>query len=73
MRNIFKDIKNYYAEKRKKDHLARINVLIQVCEHNGSLWLTFNGNKVCPMTYFNDSPIDVLTKIRAIKMLEYEE
>lgn len=38
--------------------------LIQVKEYNRELWLTYNGHLVCPMVMFQETPIEVICKIR---------
>lgn len=38
--------------------------LFQLCEHSGSLWLTYCGSLVCPCSLFSLSPVDALSEMR---------
>lgn len=56
-------------EERERKLKKRISVdaerRIQLCEHRGELWLTFDDTKICPCGMFNDEPIHALMRVRA--------
>lgn len=57
-------------QKQKQNEFKELQVkedaenLIQVKEYNRELWLTYNGHLVCPMVMFQETPIEVVCKIR---------
>lgn len=44
----------------------RSKCLFQIEENDGSLWLTFDGNLICPTTMLNGDALSVLKEIRQL-------
>lgn len=62
-------LKRMLAKRReeRKDEIQRMaGELFQVAESDGKLWLTFNGNLVCPCGMLNVSPVDAVEKMREL-------
>ena len=63
-------IKSNYRKKRRKQtrsyFSSHANYLFQVQEYSGNLWLTYNGNLVCPMAMFVKDPIEALEAMRKL-------
>ena len=62
-----------YRKKKKDTFIEQVNDEVQIREKDGAIWLRFNGKNVCPMSYFNGSPVDVIVKIRALQISEHEK
>ena len=63
---ITKNIKRRMAEKRLTRITDNANVLFQVREHDGALWLTYADNLVLPCSMLNIAPIDALSQMRSL-------
>ena len=64
-----KIIKRLLAKRRADRHGEIVHMaceLFQIAEYCGQLWLTYNGNKVCPCIMLNDSPVEAVTKMREL-------
>lgn len=70
--NFINRIIRKYKERKKASYVNQVNSEIQICEKRGQLWLKYAGEHICPMSYFIEPPIDVLTKIRALNIFEHE-
>lgn len=53
-------------EQRKKEALEAANNLYQVCEFENELWLTYNGNLVCPCSMLKDDAVEAVRKMREL-------
>ena len=75
--DILKKFKEWQRKRHKRDIEEYANNAFQICEHNGSLWFTHAGQVICPMSMFNDTPTDVVIKIRAMYItnqnMKYDE
>lgn len=46
--NIFERINERLRRRKEREAVRRADYIFQVQEHDGELWLTFNGCMVCP-------------------------
>lgn len=53
------------STKEERIRLAARDIF-QVKEFEGKLWLTYNGNLICPCDMFKAEPMDNLNEIRAL-------
>ena len=65
MTNLIQRWKEHQRVKREKELKERAEELFQLCEHEGEMWMTYNGYLVLPTRYINGDPIQVLRQIRA--------
>lgn len=72
IKGVFDAIKKNIKDKNKRLATSRANEVVQICEHEGSLWFRYNGKPLFPMAYFNEKPIDVIREIRKIHLAEQE-
>jgi hypothetical protein len=62
-------IEKYFGqtEEEKKAEVAETAAsLYQVCEFRGELWLTYNGDLVCPSSMLKDDVVKAVEKIRLL-------
>lgn len=51
----------------RKDEIERMACdIFQVAESDGQLWLTFNGNLVCPCDMLTTDPVQAVAKMREL-------
>lgn len=65
--NIVSYIRDLQDRKKKKQQARDEEVvreLFQVCEHNGEIWLTYDGQPVIPESMLTESAIEVVKKLR---------
>lgn len=62
----FSDYKAKNREYKKKMLAEKSNEMYQVKEFEGKLWLTFNGQYVCPCEMLNGEPIELLNNMRKL-------
>lgn len=79
--NIFKRIAEWYRNQKeedikkqneieKKSIIEKSDELFQIREFLGELWLTYNGNCVCPMSMFKSDTLYALKEMRNL-YIEY--
>lgn len=71
--NFIKDIKANNQERKCKELVERVNIIFQVQEHRGELWLTFNGNPIIPASFLKYDILETLGKIREFFINELKE
>ena len=52
-----------YRQKRTR---SEADEAFQVKEHDGGLWLTFNGGLVCPFSMIKQEPVEALKAMREL-------
>ena len=57
-------IKKWLFARPKEECVKEANAIYQVREYEGEIWLTFNGEIVCPMGMFKEETIAALEMIR---------
>ena len=55
-----KDLFGISVEQRERQAIE----IFQICEYENSIWLTYNGAIICPMSMFDREPIEALIEIR---------
>ena len=55
-------LKDTESKRKQLEELA--NDLYQICEHDSALWLTFNGNLVCPCSFLNEDAVVAVNTMR---------
>ena len=65
MTNLIKRWKEYLKTKREKELEERAEELYQMKEHEGEMWITFDGELIMPTRFIDGDPIQVLRQIRA--------
>ena len=64
---ILKRWKESCAEHGKELAEETARELYQITEHDGQIWLTYNGNRICPMAMFEEKDaVCVLLNLRNI-------
>ena len=56
-------------EEKEKEVREDANTFYQVKEYNGEIWLTYDGNLICPVSMLKEGPVESLNKIRAYYMV----
>ena len=64
MRNIFKSVRSKLTAIHERNIRERAEMLYQVSEHNGELWLTYNGVPVVPSHMLTNDILDTLRTLR---------
>ena len=66
IREIFDAESRHQREQEKKlvENTERAADLYQIREYESQLWLTFNGNLICPCSMLNDEPVVALNVMR---------
>lgn len=52
------------AENKKKQAEENAKDLYQICEHDNALWITYNGNLVCPCSFLKDDAVVAVNTMR---------
>jgi hypothetical protein len=64
MTNLIQRWKEHQKVKREKELKERAEELFQLCEHEGEMWLTYDGYIVLPTRYINIDPILLVRQMR---------
>jgi hypothetical protein len=64
MTNLIQRWKEHLKAKREKELEERAEELFQLCEHEGEMWLTYDGYLVLPTRYINIDPILLVRQMR---------
>lgn len=64
MANLIQRLKEHLKAKREKELKERAEELFQLCEHEGEMWLTYDGYLVLPTRYINLDPILLVRLMR---------
>lgn len=70
--NIYKRYRLYILNKKCRQLRHDSFFLFQITEYQNELWITFNGNLVCPCSMLNMEPVDALTKMRELYIKRHE-
>lgn len=69
--NIVSFIRDLQDRKKKKQQARQqahdeevVRELFQICEHNGEIWFTYDGQPVIPESMLTESAIEVVKKLR---------
>lgn len=65
MTNLIQRWKEHLKAKREKELKERADELYQMKEHEGEMWITFDGELIMPTRFIDGDPIQVLRQIRA--------
>ena len=57
---------NRFKENKHEAIKERANEIFQLCEYDGEMWLTFNGNLILPTSCLKDDPLATLAHIREL-------
>ena len=60
--SLFDKYKERRSERFRLEMEERANDLFQLTEHEGEIWLTYNGSLVCPCQMLKDAPVDASRK-----------
>ena len=63
---IFEKFKEDQAQKCHLENQETASVMFQITEHDGEIWITFNGNLVCPSSMLNLEPVEAIRKMREL-------
>lgn len=64
-----KKILKYFSEKRARKNEEIANDLFQVKEYSSEIWLTYNGNLVCPASMLKDDIVMALGMMRSLYIM----
>lgn len=64
MTNLIQRWKEHQKVKREKELKERAEELFQLCEHDGEMWMTYDGCLVLPTRYINCDPILLVRQMR---------
>lgn len=64
MAKLIQRLKEYLKAKKKEELKERAEELFQLCEHEGEMWMTYNGYLVLPTRYINIDPILLVRQMR---------
>lgn len=62
--SFFSGLYNRHKEKQQARDEEVVRELFQVCEHNGEIWLTFEGSPVIPESMLTQSAIETVHQLR---------
>ena len=60
-------LERYRSNKKVSDHeevVKHSNNLYQLKENGGNIWITYDGNLVCPSEMLNVQPVEAVQKMR---------
>lgn len=63
---IFEKFKEDQAQKCHLENQETAAVMFQITEYDGEIWITFNGNLVCPSSMLNLEPVEAIRKMREL-------
>lgn len=68
--NIFKELKRKYKLRRERFRNKYVSEcaqrIYQITEYNGEIWLTFNNQKVLPLSFLKNDDVTVLIQLREL-------
>lgn len=56
--------------KKRLEMELKAEVLFQLKEHGGQIWLTFNGSRVCPCEMLREPPVEAVRLMRELYVNE---
>ena len=62
--NIFEHINKRLRRRKEREAVRRADYIFQVQEHDGELWLTFNGCMVCPERMLSMDIVEAVAVLR---------
>ena len=62
--NWLKEYRQKKAERKEREVRQRAESLYQICEHDNALWLTYNGNLVCPCSFLKEDAVVAVNTMR---------
>ena len=76
--SFFSELKENNRKRKENEKrmraIALANDLFQVCEYKNAIWLTYDGELICPCSMFNDSlflPGALLQQMRDLYVERY--
>lgn len=70
IKEYVKKWKNRRAMKKRLQREWKAEELFQLKEYNGKIWLTFNGNRVCPCDMLKEQPVEAVRQMRELYVEE---
>lgn len=62
--SIFELFKKDNSEANRKEVENASLTLYQIQEYGGEIWLTYNGNLICPCSMLNEDPVKAIGVMR---------
>ena len=71
--SIFEGYKQRHAEKTRRENERKAEYVYQIEEHDGEIWLIYNGALVCPCSMLKAEPVDALKQMRELYVKRQSE
>ena len=64
--SIVEKFRKSQAEKKLLEDRETAGTLFQIKEYDGEIWITFDGNLICPCSMLNAEPVEAVLKMREL-------